>query len=98
MKLRYLLVFLLMGCMHQQPTFSQTMYGRVIKMDAPTYGLVKDAVLDFQYQLAKGTGKDFTIDTKDSTRLTGIQLIKLDPVKDKNYDKRLDPDNDDAVL
>jgi len=98
MKLRYLVVFLLTGCMNQQQSFSQSTYGNVIKVDAGTYGLIKDAVLDFQYQLSKATGKDFTIDNKDTTRTTGIQLIKLNPNTNRNFDKRLDPDNDDAVL
>ena len=91
-------LFLLMGCMHQQQTFSQTSYGNVIKVDAQTFGLVKDAVTDFQYQLSKAMGTDFKIDNKDTSAENGIRLIKLDAAKNGGFDKRLDPTNDDAVL
>ena len=98
MNLRYLLLFLFMGCMHQQRTFSQTLYGGVIKVDAKTYNLIKDAIGDMQYQLAKATGNDFKIETTDTSNGSGIRLIKLDAAVNVQYDKRLDASNDDAVL
>ena len=98
MNWKYLFLFLLMGCMHQQQSFAQSFYGNVIKTDASTFDLVKDALWDFQFQLSKATGKDFKIDSKDSTHIPGIQIIKLDAAKNPSYDKRLDPNNDDAVL
>lgn len=84
--------------MHQQQSFSQPLYGNVIKADAQTFDLVKDAVLDMQFQLSKATGADFKIDKTDSSISSGIRLVKLDVSKNINYDKRLDPANDDAVL
>lgn len=96
--LKYLLVFLLAGFMRQQQSFGQSFYGQVIKADAQTYGLVKDAVTDLQFQLNKATGADFKIDAKDTLGSNGIRLIKLDEKINAGYDKRLDPNNDDAVL
>ena len=78
--------------------FAQPYYSNTIKADTKTYALVKDALDDLKLQLNKATGKDFSIDTKDSTRQTGIQIIKLDPLLIYKSIAGLDPDNDDAVL
>ena len=84
--------------MHQQQSFSQTLYGNVIKVDAQTFGLIKDAVTDLQFQLSKATGADFKIENTDTSNASGIRIIKLDATKNIEYDKRLNATNDDAVL
>ncbi len=98
MKFKIALAFLSTLCITFQPAFGQAYYGKVIKADAKTFELVKDAIWDLQFQLAKATGKDFAIDTHDSIKGASIQIIKLDPITNLNYDKRLNPDNDEDVL
>jgi hypothetical protein len=98
MNLKYVVVFLLMGCMPQKQALGQALYGQVIIADPASFALAKDGIWDFQYQLSLATGADFNINTKDSVHTSGIQIIKLDPLLNANYDKRLDPDNEDAVL
>lgn len=78
--------------------FSQQFYGASIILHPATYKLVHDAVNDLQQQLTKSTNQNFTINTKDSNSTTGIILVKLDALADKNFDKRLDPLNADNVL
>ena len=98
MKAKPFFLLLLIVCNSIFTISAQQLYDRVIKVDVQTYNLVKDALLDFQYQLAKGTGKDFIIDDKNPLGESGIQIIKLDVAANPGYDKRLDATNDDAVL
>lgn len=71
--------------------FAEGNYGGVIKADAKVYAVAKEEIDDLSHQLKFATGKDFTIDTKDSTTNTGI-VIRL------MQDSRLNPENDDAAL
>jgi hypothetical protein len=82
-----LMVLLFLG-LHQTST-GQAFYAKTIKVDAKTYATIKDFVNDLQTQLAKATGQEFIIDTKDSSVTSGIQIMKLDPSNAKNYDPRL---------
>ncbi len=77
---------------------AQTSYGNVIITHPKTYKLIKDAANDLQQQLSKATNQNFILNTKDSNSTTGIILVKLDAITDKNFDKRLDPLNADNVL
>lgn len=79
------------------PANAQENYGYIIVANRAA-NIKAPAIYDLQYYLKKGTGHDFKFMVSDSLPSIGVQIIRLYPVKDVGYDKRLPANDLDAFL
>jgi hypothetical protein len=95
MRIKTLLLIILACTFYVLP--AQTYYGNIIYINPKQYRSVKPAVDDLKSYLTLAIGKDFVLDTKDTTATGGIKVVLLSKQQADN-NMRLDKNNDDMAL
>src|SRR5271165_4749275 len=97
-KLLFLFDILLSAVLFVVPAKGEENYSYIIVANKAANAVAPNAIYDLQYHLKKATGRDFKLINSDSAYTIGIRLVKLHPLKDTTFDKRLVRNNPDAFL